>query len=93
MHPTRPPTWSPRPVPQELLPGVLISGTSSASLAAVGAPYVTTVKVIGSHGRVAKELGGCIDVGLRTFVLEIPPTHEDLDHIGIISHDAAVEAS
>ena len=49
--------------------------------------------LVGSYERVAKELAGYIDLGFRTFILDIPPTREELDHIGIAFREAVEEAS
>jgi alkanesulfonate monooxygenase len=49
--------------------------------------------LVGSYERVAKELAGYIDLGFRTFILDIPPTREELDHIGITFREAVKEAS
>jgi len=49
--------------------------------------------LVGSYNRVAKELAGYMSLGFRTFVLDIPPTREELNHIGIVFRDAMVEAA
>jgi alkanesulfonate monooxygenase len=49
--------------------------------------------LVGSYARVAQELAGYIDLGFRTFILDIPPTREELDHIGIAFHQALEQSS
>jgi alkanesulfonate monooxygenase len=49
--------------------------------------------LVGSYGRVAKELAGYARLGFRTFILDIPPTREELDHIGITFSEAMKDAS
>jgi alkanesulfonate monooxygenase len=49
--------------------------------------------LVGSYGRVAKELAGYIDLGYKTFILDIPPTQEELDHIGIAFREAIDQLS
>jgi alkanesulfonate monooxygenase len=48
--------------------------------------------LVGSYARVAKELAGYVRLGFRTFILDIPPTREELDHIGITFSEAMKEA-
>jgi alkanesulfonate monooxygenase len=48
--------------------------------------------LVGSYRRVADELASYIAVGITAFVLDIPPTREELDHIGIVFREA-VEAA
>ena len=38
--------------------------------------------LVGSYDRVAAEVSKYIEHGFRTFILDIPPTEEELDHIG-----------
>jgi alkanesulfonate monooxygenase len=40
--------------------------------------------LVGSYGRVADELARYVDLGFRVFVLDIPPSKEELDHIGVV---------
>jgi alkanesulfonate monooxygenase len=40
--------------------------------------------LVGSYGRVAAELARYLDLGFRVFVLDIPPSKEELDHIGVV---------
>jgi alkanesulfonate monooxygenase len=39
--------------------------------------------LVGDHGRVAAELRGYMDLGFRTFILDIPASEEELHHIGV----------
>ena len=36
--------------------------------------------LVGSHARVAEEISRYLERGFRTFILDIPPSREDLDH-------------
>ncbi|NNE91598.1 MAG: hypothetical protein HKN23_08125 [Verrucomicrobiales bacterium] len=38
--------------------------------------------LVGSHEQVAAEIAAYIDLGHRTFILDIPASEEELDHIG-----------
>jgi alkanesulfonate monooxygenase len=49
--------------------------------------------LVGSYARVSKELAGYIDLGFKTFILDIPPTREELDHIQITFGEAMKQAS
>ena len=40
--------------------------------------------LVGSYERVAEEVAGYIGLGARTFILDIPPTEEELDHVGAV---------
>ena len=40
--------------------------------------------LVGSYETVANELGKYINTGYRTFILDIPPTEEELDHVGVV---------
>jgi alkanesulfonate monooxygenase len=44
--------------------------------------------LVGSYRRVANELARYIGLGFRTFILDIPPSKEELDHIGIVFREA-----
>jgi alkanesulfonate monooxygenase len=44
--------------------------------------------LVGSYRRVAEELAGYIRRGFRTFVLDIPPSKEELEHIGVVFREA-----
>jgi alkanesulfonate monooxygenase len=44
--------------------------------------------LVGSYRRVAAELASYIGLGFTTFVLDIPPSREELDHIGIVFREA-----
>jgi alkanesulfonate monooxygenase len=40
--------------------------------------------LVGTHERVASELAGYMGLGSTTFILDIPPSQEELEHIGIV---------
>ena len=40
--------------------------------------------LVGSYDRVADELARYIDVGFGTFILDIPPSEEELDHTAVV---------
>jgi len=40
--------------------------------------------LVGSHDRVAEELGRYTRLGFRMFILDIPPSEEELDHVGVV---------
>lgn len=40
--------------------------------------------LVGSYERVARELARYINLGYRTFILDIPPEQEELQHIGVV---------
>jgi alkanesulfonate monooxygenase len=44
--------------------------------------------LVGDHERVATELKHYMDLGFRTFVLDIPDSEEELEHIGIVFRKA-----
>ena len=44
--------------------------------------------LVGSYERVAKELARYITVGYKTFILDIPPTEEELHHTSIVFQQA-----
>jgi alkanesulfonate monooxygenase len=48
--------------------------------------------LVGTHERVARELAGYMGLGSTTFILDIPPSQEELEHIGVVfrlARDAA----
>ena len=45
--------------------------------------------VVGNYDTVAEEVSKYIDYGYRTFILDIPPTEEELEHIGQVFESAA----
>jgi alkanesulfonate monooxygenase len=48
--------------------------------------------LVGSHQRVAREIAGYMALGSTTFILDIPPSREELEHIGVVfqlARDAA----
>lgn len=40
--------------------------------------------LVGSYDRVADELSRYVDAGYRTFILDVPPSEEEMEHIGIV---------
>jgi alkanesulfonate monooxygenase len=44
--------------------------------------------LVGSYGRVAQEIAGYIGLGYRTFILDIPPSEEELEHTAIVFREA-----
>jgi len=40
--------------------------------------------LVGSYERIAQEVVRYVDAGYKTFILDIPPTQEDLSHIGLV---------
>jgi len=44
--------------------------------------------LVGSYKRVARELSGYIRAGYKTFILDIPPSLEELNHINIVFKEA-----
>jgi len=46
--------------------------------------------LVGSHDRVAREIGRYMGLGYRTFILDIPTQREDLDHIRRVFERATV---
>jgi len=48
--------------------------------------------LVGSYDAVAEALCGYIEHGYRTFILDIPPTEEELDHIGRVFQAASKKA-
>jgi alkanesulfonate monooxygenase len=44
--------------------------------------------LVGSYRRVADELAIYIRLGFKAFILDIPPSREELDHIGIVFREA-----
>ena len=40
--------------------------------------------LVGDYDRVASEVGNYIDKGFRTFILDIPPSYEELEHTSIV---------
>ncbi len=47
--------------------------------------------LVGSHNRVAQEIARYLAVGYRTFILDIPPSQEELSHINIVFQQALKE--
>jgi alkanesulfonate monooxygenase len=48
--------------------------------------------LVGSYERVAQELQAYIEVGYGTFILDIPPSEEELQHTSIAFQEALVAA-
>jgi alkanesulfonate monooxygenase len=49
--------------------------------------------LVGSHERVAAELGRYIELGFHSFILDIPASEEELHHIGVVFDRARANAS
>jgi alkanesulfonate monooxygenase len=43
--------------------------------------------LVGSYDRVGEELGRYMRLGFRVFILDIPPSEEELDHVGVVFRD------
>lgn len=48
--------------------------------------------LVGSYQRVADELTGYIVAGYTKFILDIPPSEEELQHIGVVFENVSMEA-
>lgn len=44
--------------------------------------------LVGTYQRVAREIAGYIGLGYRTFILDIPPSEEELEHTAIVFREA-----
>jgi alkanesulfonate monooxygenase len=44
--------------------------------------------LVGNYAQVARELSRYIEAGFRSFILDIPPNREELQHIGIVFQEA-----
>jgi alkanesulfonate monooxygenase len=49
--------------------------------------------LVGSYDRVADEVARYIDLGFGTFILDIPPSEEELDHTAVVFRRALSKAS
>ena len=49
--------------------------------------------LVGSYDAVAEEVARYIALGYRTFILDIPPSEDELDHIGVVFREALEETS
>lgn len=49
--------------------------------------------LVGSYAQVAVELSRYIDAGFASFILDIPPSQEELEHIGVVFQEARVKAA
>jgi alkanesulfonate monooxygenase len=47
--------------------------------------------LVGSYERVAEELRRYLSLGFGTFILDIPPSEEELHHIGVVFHRAGAQ--
>jgi alkanesulfonate monooxygenase len=48
--------------------------------------------LVGDYGQVAEQIGLYLQVGYRTFILDIPPSREELEHIGKVFARAGAHA-
>ena len=48
--------------------------------------------LVGSHERVGTELGRYVAAGFTTFILDIPPDREELEHTGVVFERARIQA-
>ena len=44
--------------------------------------------LVGSHERVAQEIAQYVGLGCSTFILDIPPSEEELEHTGVVFREA-----
>jgi alkanesulfonate monooxygenase len=44
--------------------------------------------LVGTHARVAREIAHYMELGSTTFILDIPPSEEELDHTGTVFREA-----
>jgi len=49
--------------------------------------------LVGSYDVVAKEVGRYLSTGHKTFILDIPPTRDELQHVGVVFKQAAMLAA
>lgn len=49
--------------------------------------------LVGNHSQVVEEVARYIAAGFRTFILDIPPSEEELHHIGVVFRQATSEAA
>jgi alkanesulfonate monooxygenase len=49
--------------------------------------------LVGSYARVAQELAHYVGLGCSTFILDIPPSEEELEHTGVVFREAVSAAS
>lgn len=49
--------------------------------------------LVGSYDRVADEVARYIDLGFGTFILDIPPSEEELDHTAVVFREALSRSS
>src|SRR5207249_1645163 len=67
-------------LPGDLFPGIFVSGSSDAGLVAFQNYKTMCPYLVGSYERVGDELSRYMSVGYRSFILDIPPTQEELHH-------------
>jgi len=48
---------------------------------------------VGSYARVADEIARYVDVGYRTFILDVPASVEEMLHTGVVFERAAALAA
>jgi alkanesulfonate monooxygenase len=48
--------------------------------------------LVGSYERVAQEIARYVGAGYKTFILDIPPTREELSHIGLVFRQSVRQA-
>ncbi|MGI9002307.1 MAG: LLM class flavin-dependent oxidoreductase [Pseudonocardia sp.] len=49
--------------------------------------------LVGSHTRVAREIAQYVGLGCSTFILDIPPSEEELEHTGVVFREAVAAGS
>ena len=47
--------------------------------------------LVGSHARVAREIAQYVGLGCSTFILDIPPSEEELEHTGVVFREALAD--
>jgi alkanesulfonate monooxygenase len=45
--------------------------------------------LVGDYGSVAEEIANYVSVGYKTFILDIPPSEEELRHINVVFQEAS----
>ncbi len=48
--------------------------------------------LVGSYDTVAREIGRYLATGHQTFILDVPPTRDELQHIGVVFKHAAARS-
>ena len=49
--------------------------------------------LVGTYTQVAQELGTYLNAGFRSFILDIPASREELEHIGVVFEEARAKAA